>query len=330
MTVEQLNLESIPEEVLDECFENENESFENLRNQGSDDVLEEVETDSTEGSFEVLDSKLKLPNNLTNEYLIKEIREGYNVKKNTDLIVKYNSGLVYGQARQCTCNIPFQDKVQYGFEGLLKAIQRYDVNQKIQFSTYATVSIRQTMYNYGNDDVRLIAVPRYLSVNNIQIQSYIDKHRSQFGRTPNAEEISNGTGIDIGAVQRVIEYVNNRPMSIDTPISHGADATEMSLCDIIKGTAKEYTLSENTLQGSAMDVIALVMAELPEAEQYLISRVHGLNGHEESTFVKLEGEGLVDAKGKVMKSHSTIHRRYNDVIQKIRRILQERFVTIED
>ena len=31
-----------------------------------------------------------------------------------------------------------------------------------------------------------------------------------------------------------------------------------------------------------------------------------------------EGEGLVDAKGKVMKSHSTIHRRYNDIIQNAR------------
>lgn len=330
MTVEQLNLESIPEEVLDECFENENESFENLRSQGSDDVLEEVETDSTEGAFEVLDSKLKLPNNLTNEYLIQEIRAGNDVKKNTALIVKYNAGLVYGQARQCTCNIPFQDKVQYGFEGLLKAIQRYDLDQKIQFSTYATVSIRQTMYNYGNDDVRMIAIPRYLSVNNIQIQNYIDKHRSQFGRTPSADEISTGTGIDGGAVQRVLEYMNNRPMSIDTPISNNADNADMSLGDIIKGTSKEYTLSENTLQGSAMDVIALVMAELPEAEQYLLSRVHGLNGHVESTFASLEGEGLVDGKGKVMKSHSTIHRRYNDIITKIRRILQERFVTIED
>lgn len=330
MTVEQLNLESIPEEVLDECFENENDSFENIVAQGSDDILEEVDTNSTEGAFEVLDSKLKLPNNLTNEYLVQEIRAGRDVQKNTAMIVKYNSGLVYGQARQCTCNIPFQDKVQYGFEGLLKAIQRYDVEQKIQFSTYATVSIRQTMYNYGNDDVRMIAIPRYLSVNNIQIQNYIDKHRSLKGRTPNAEEISTGTGIDVGAVQRVLEYMNNRPMSIDTPISGNTDMADMSLGDIIKGTSKDYTLSENAVQGSTMDVIALVMAELPEAEQYLLSRVHGLNGHEESTFVKLEGEGLVDAKGKVMKSHSTIHRRYNDVILKIRRILQERFVSIDD
>lgn len=330
MTVEQLNLESIPEEVLDECFENENDSFENIVAQGSDDILEEVETNSTDGAFEVLDSKLKLPNNLTNEYLVQEIRAGRDVQKNTAMIVKYNSGLVYGQARQCTCNIPFQDKVQYGFEGLLKAIQRYDVEQKIQFSTYATVSIRQTMYNYGNDDVRMIAIPRYLSVNNIQIQNYIDKHRSLKGRTPNAEEISTGTGIDVGAVQRVLEYMNNRPMSIDTPISGNTDMADMSLGDIIKGTSKDYTLSENAVQGSTMDVIALVMAELPEAEQYLLSRVHGLNGHEESTFVKLEGEGLVDAKGKVMKSHSTIHRRYNDVILKIRRILQERFVSIDD
>lgn len=328
MTVERLNLESIPEEVLDECFLNENETFDNLRNQGSDDVLEEV--DSTEGSFEVLDSKLKLPDNLTNEHLIDLIKSGIDVKKNTTLIVKYNSGLVYGQARQCTCNIPFQDKVQYGFEGLLRAIERYDPSQKIQFSTYATVSIRQTMYNYGNDDVRLITIPRYLSVNNIHIQNYMDSHRSKNGRTPNEHEISTGTGIDIAAVKRVLEYMNNRPMSIDTPINAGFENGDLALTDIIKGTGKDYNLSESAVQGTPMDVVALVMAELPEAEQYLLSRVHGLNGHEETTFVKLEKEGLVDAKGKVMNSHSTIHRRYNAVIEKIRRLIEEHDVSFDD
>ena len=326
----QLNLESIPEEVMDECFHNENETFENLRTVGADDVLEEVDDNSTDGSFTVLDSKVKLPDNLTNENLIELIRSGIDVKKNMNLLVKCNAGLVYGQARSCTCNIPFQDKVQYGFEGLLKAIQRYDLTQKIQFSTYATVSIRQTMYNFGNEDVRLIAIPRHLSVNNIQIQKYIETHRSKFGRTPSPEEISTGTGIEVGAVKRVLEYLENRPMSLDTPISHGADNAEMSLLDIIAGATRDFSLSEKTIRPSAMDVIALVMEELPEEERYLLSRIHGLNGHTESSFASLEGEGLVDAKGKVMNSHSTIHRRYNAVIEKIRILIQNRDISIDD
>lgn len=325
MTIKQLNLESIPEEVLDECFHNENETFEHLEMKGDDEVQEDVE----EGTFEVLDSKVKLPDNLSNEILIEQIKAGIDVKKNTALIVKYNSGLVYGQARSCTCNIPFQDKVQYGFEGLLKAIDRYDSTQNIQFSTYATVSIRQTMYNYGNDDVRLVALPRYMSVANIKMQAYMAKHRSIYGRTPNAEEIAAGTDIELSRVKRLIQYSNTSPMSIDTPISNG-DSSDMALGDIIKGESREFTLNENAVQSRPEDVIALVMAELPEEEQYLLNRVHGLNGYTETSFVKLESEGLVDARGKVMKSHSTIHRRYNAVIEKIRAMIAERNIASDE
>lgn len=324
MTVKQLNLESIPEEVIDECFVNENEMFENII-QVDDEVLEDVE----ESTFDVLDSKLKLPENLTNEILIDRIKAGIDVKKNTTMIVKYNSGLVYGQARLCTCNIPFQDKVQYGFEGLLRAIDKYDSTHKIQFSTYATVSIRQTMYNYGNDDVRLVALPRYLSVANIQMQSFMSKYRSKYGRTPSPEEISEGTNIELPRVKRLIQYANTSPMSIDTPISNG-DSTDMSLGDIIKGESKEFTLNEKAVQSRPEDVIALVMSELPPEEQLLLNHIHGLNGHTEKTLDKLVDLGLVDTKGKVMKARSTIHRKYTAVLEKIRIMLKERGVSADD
>lgn len=331
MQIEQLNLESISDDVLDECFENHNETFEEVLKQSNDDVLEEVDNvEVTDGAFNVLDSKLRLPDNLSNEMLIQRIRDGIEVKSNTLLLVRYNSGLVYGQARTCTCNIPFQDKVQYGFEGLLRSIECFDPTQNVLFSTYATNVIRTTMYNYGNDDVRLITIPRYLSVNNIKVQNYIEKYKSTNGRTPGTGEISTALGIDEGRVKRVLEFMANKPMSIDTPMSNGMESSEMTLGDVIKGTSGDYSLSEKAVQSTAQEALEAILKTLPEAEQYLISRIHGLNGHEESTFAKLEEEGLVDARGKVMKSHSTIHRRYKEILAKIRQKMEGDDISLDE
>ena len=330
MTVKQLNLESIQDDIMDECFVNENNTFERISEQSHDSTEEVEESTDDVGSFKTYNTSSVLPEGETNESIIRLIRDGINVKRNIDLIVRNNVGLVYSQARQCTCNIPFQDKAQYAFEGLMRAIHRYDVNQNILFSTYATVSIRQTLYNFGNDEVRLISIPRHLSVDNIKIQNYIEKHRSKFGRTPSEDEISTATGIKLSAVKRVVQYMNSKPMSFDTPMGSDSTENDMSLVDVIPGTSNDYTLSADTVQKAPLDVIALVMSELPEEEQLLINKIHGLNGHEESTFITLETAGLGDAKGKNLTNRCTIHRRYNAILDKIRNILKARDISFDD
>lgn len=328
MTLQKLNLDSIPEEVLDECFQNENDTYENIFNQENDE--DSTDTDEDKPNLTVLRPTPKYDSGLSNEELIIQIRAGINVKKNKDLLVRNNSGLVYNQARACTCNIPFQDKVQYGYEGLLRAIERFDCTQTIKFSTYATASIRQTLYNEGNDDARLVFLPRHLSVDNAKIQRYIIQHRSKYGRNPSPEEISSGTGIKLSNVKRVQEYTSNVAISIETEINNDDKSSSMTLADVIKGTSKDYELNEKCVNASAMDVIALVMNELPEEEQTLLNHVHGLNGYDVLPFKAITELGLVDAKGKVLNAHSTLHRRYNDIIEKIRAILTRNNLTIDD
>jgi len=317
--VKKLNLESIHDEVLDECFHNENKTVNNLL--VSD---EEVEDTTPAPKAEGYNTKVRLPKGLTNEILIDRINAGTDVSKNMDMLVRCNSGLVYAIARKCTCNIPFQDKVQYGFEGLIHAARQFDTKKNTSFSTYATTAIRQTMYNYGNEEARMVALPKYQSVNNVNIQTFIDRFVSLNGRTPSNEQIAVGTGIDMASVKRVMAY-SSSAISLDTPVNE--DGSVM-LQDVIKGDSTDFHLDPGLITDESImnELLEVIFHELTPDDRSLIEAVHGLNHADEKSFWTLAAEGFVytDPKGRQYSSRTSLNRCYNDVVGRIRRCMSER------
>lgn len=317
--MKKLDLESIHDEVLDECFHNENHKVSSLI--VSDD--EEVEVTTTPTS-EGYNTKERLPHGLTNEILIDRINAGTDVSRNMDMLVRCNSGLVYAIARKCTCNISFQDKVQYGFEGLIHAIRKFDTSKGVSFSTYASKAVRQTMYNYGNEEARIVALPKYQSVNNMTIQSFIERYISNNGKIPTNEQIAQGTNIDLTAVNRVMQYSSNA-ISLDTPVN---DDGSVMLQDVIKGESSEFHLDPGLVTDESImnELLEVIFQDLSQDDRALIEAVHGLNKDDEKSFWTLAAEGFVytDSRGKQYSSRTSLHRCYNDVVAKIRRHMNAR------
>lgn len=317
--MKKLDLESIHDEVLDECFHNENTKVSNLL--VNDDEEVEVTTTPTSESY---NTKERLPAGLTNEILIDRINAGTDVARNMDMLVRCNSGLVYAIARKCTCNISFQDKVQYGFEGLIHAMRKFDTSKGVSFSTYASTAIRQTMYNYGNEEARMVALPKYQSVNNVTIQSFIERFISNNGRVPTNEQISEGTKIDLVSVNRVMQYSSNA-ISLDTPVN---DDGSVMLQDVIKGESSDFHLDPGLVTDESImnELLEVIFQDLSEDDRALIEAVHGLNKDDEKSFWTLASEGFVytDNKGRQYSSRTSLHRCYNDVVARIRRHMSDR------
>lgn len=317
--MKKLDLESIHDEVLDECFHNENTKVSNLL--VNDDEEVEVTTTPTSESY---NTKERLPAGLTNEILIDRINAGTDVARNMDMLVRCNSGLVYAIARKCTCNISFQDKVQYGFEGLIHAMRKFDTSKGVSFSTYASTAIRQTMYNYGNEEARMVALPKYQSVNNVTIQSFIERFISKNGRVPTNEQIAEGTKIDLVSVNRVMQYSSNA-ISLDTPVN---DDGSVMLQDVIKGESSDFHLDPGLVTDESImnELLEVIFQDLSEDDRALIEAVHGLNKDDEKSFWTLASEGFVytDNKGRQYSSRTSLHRCYNDVVARIRRHMSDR------
>lgn len=330
MSPKKLNLDDIQEEILDECFEKEELTLESLV---IDDSDEDTTSDSTDDvhhglTMDQIKTQIKSDQYISNEDLVRKVQSGVDVEESKKLLVMFNSGLVYNEAKNCTCNIPFQDKVQYGFEGLMKAIYGFNTTFRTLFSTYATTTIRQHMYRNGNNDVRMVALPEHLSVNNIRIKSFIERYMNDNTGYPSNEQIAEGTGIDIRSVKRIMNY-NSNTFSIDTPMNKGDEGSEQTLKDIIPGDSSDYVVDERCVAKDFVSTMEEIMNELEEHERVLLGLVHGLDGYRIHTFDEIISTGYIDGKGKFVTSKATLSRRYNDMMDKVRRIVERKQINFD-
>lgn len=84
-------------------------------------------------------------------------------KRDRDLLVNSNLLLVAKSARKyMNRGLPLEDLIQEGNQGLIKAVDRYDPNQNIRFSTYATHWIEKEIKRSILGKTRQIRIPENL------------------------------------------------------------------------------------------------------------------------------------------------------------------------
>ena len=89
-----------------------------------------------------------------------------------------NLGLVRYVAHKMKhcCNIPFEDLIQIGSEGLVKAAQKFDSSKNNKFSSYAIPYIQGAILQYIRDKSRLVRPPRLLIETYQKIKRYSEKN----------------------------------------------------------------------------------------------------------------------------------------------------------
>lgn len=100
---------------------------------------------------------------------------------------------------------PLEDLVQYALIGLIKAIEGYDPDKGVEFTTYAWYQIRGEVSHYLRDQGKLISEPAWLQEARIKIERARNKLRQTLKREPMADELVKETNLKPEVVQRVLE-----------------------------------------------------------------------------------------------------------------------------
>ncbi|UTS53516.1 sigma-70 family RNA polymerase sigma factor [Escherichia phage UE-S1] len=316
--MKKLDLNAIADEVLDECFSNEEVN--------TLDALDSVQDEDKVQSNFKFNISLKRPHNVTNEDLIRDIQAGINVKKNTELLVRYNYGLIVDVASKCTCYIPFEDKISYGIEGFMRALKTFDLSKNVKFVTYASSSIYMTVYNESSDANHLVHFPRYMSVNKIQVKRFCHEYERKHGCRPTPELISEGTGIEIQHVKNCLLF-QSEYTALDAPLDGVSDGT---LSDILHTSDCDYNLNVDSIRAPLRYVINDLTHELSTKEREIIQRVHGLGEFNPESLREIADSGFVDDNGKCVKSRSSVHRKYSEAIKKLKKLVLEKGYEYED
>jgi RNA polymerase sigma-B factor len=103
---------------------------------------------------------------------------------------------------------PFEDLVQVGAIGLLKAIDRFDADRGVEFSTYATPTILGEIKRHFRDRGWAIRVPRRLQELRLRITAASAELTQSLGRSPTAPELAERMGCSVEEIVEGLESGN--------------------------------------------------------------------------------------------------------------------------
>ena len=145
-------------------------------------------------------------------------------------LVKLNLGLVRKEAHywvnQCTEN--YEDLLQVGCLGLIRAIEKFDISKGHAFSSFALPYIRGEIQHYLRDKGCSVRIPRRWLAIRQQAVEITRELQSKYNRQPTEAELAAALKISLQEWQEIkLAYQNREPVSLDTPVG---DAEEGSTC----------------------------------------------------------------------------------------------------
>lgn len=122
-------------------------------------------------------------------------------------LIESNLRLVVSVAKHYIgCGVSFQDLIQEGNIGLMKAVDRYDLNKGFRFSTYATWWIKQTISRAVSDQSRIIRVPVHISELINKIKRASRELTISLHRDPTVKELANKLEISENEIYEANQY----------------------------------------------------------------------------------------------------------------------------
>lgn len=133
------------------------------------------------------------------------------------ILFKENSPLIKSLVKRfLNKGVEYDDLYQIGTVGLLKAINNFDTNYNVKFSTYVVPMVIGEIKRFMRDD-GAIKVSRSIKSLNLKIKKFVDEFSKDNFRKPTPQEIANKFEIDESEVIFVMDSAS-MPISIYTQL----------------------------------------------------------------------------------------------------------------
>jgi RNA polymerase sigma-B factor len=159
----------------------------------------------------------------------------------------------------------FDDLVQVGAIGLIKAIDRFDLTRGVELTTYATPNIVGEIKRYFRDKGWSVRVPRGLQELNIRVNKVIDELTAKLQRSPTIAEIAVAASSTPEEVLEALESSQAyNSISLQASPANDPGDDDATLVDYLGGDEDAYdTMEDRTM-------LAPGFAKLDSRERYIL------------------------------------------------------------
>jgi RNA polymerase sigma-B factor len=176
--------------------------------------------------------------------LLRRYHEEGDLAARQQLIEQYLS-LVRSLARRYSYRgEQLEDLVQIGCIGLIKAIDRFDLERGVELTTYATPNIIGEIKRHFRDKGWAVRVPRGLQELNVQLSKLVEELTVQLGRSPTIAELAKAAGVEEEEVLEALES-GRAYSSLSLSAGGGGDDDELDPLESLGTEEHQYEVSED-------------------------------------------------------------------------------------
>jgi len=203
-----------------------------------------------------------------------------------NVFVQHNLKLVVAIAKDFrNMGIAFQDLIQEGNIGLIRAVEKFEYQRGHKFSTYAVWWIRQALIRAIQNHSRTIRIPSHVHDTLLKYYRAYNALEKKLGRDPTTAEIAEAMQIDVDRAEQLQRMVRE-PVSLEKDVP-GTDSKKVK--DIVADLnpiSPVAGLDHARLERASDESIA----QLCERERNILRWRFGLKGEREHTLEEIGGK----------------------------------------
>lgn len=182
--------------------------------------------------------------------------------------------------------LEYEDMIQEGTFGLIRAIEMYDPDKGFAFSTYATWWIRQSIMRSAENTGMTIRLPVHMRQKLSTYRQMKARYLADKGRVPSASEVVQEMHVSAETVSSIFQYDKDL-VSLNVGIGEDGDT---SLMDMIKDNESPDVFSVIEEKENQDQIRSALDKCLSEREKKIIYARFGFDGKEPATLVEIGDE----------------------------------------
>ena len=250
----------------------------------TDKNLKKIINNYTPEQTSLLSEKFLIPENMLNLHISALFETNQQLTLLKHEILKNHLRLVISVAQKFrNRGVPFNDIIQEGNLGLMRAVDKFDPHLGHKFSTYAVWWIKQNMINCIASQSRTIRIPAHMLSLISKINTAEQRLLQTLGREPESDEIAEVLNLSTAKVNAV-RCMARQAISLQSPVNSQED--KFTLEDMLEDAANSNDFTDFD-RGETYHTLHKLLKTLSEREQEIIIYHFGLFGHKPTPFTEL-------------------------------------------